>query len=216
MAEEVRHDNDHGQLATTATVIGSAAGLGVLGTWAYNLFKRSGVAVEPGTIQQLVNAAAPLLQSMMAKGPGGSGECEALLAKIAKLESEKYTDMAVGRQAERDFVAQEKFYTQYIATRDELATTKAELKCLNEKLTTYELSQRELAALKAQNDDLKMTIVNNRVTCLEERTATGLTAVGNRVSGVEAAIAGITKTYIPSSNICTKNECGCNGGGNNQ
>lgn len=218
MAEDMSHNNyhhckDNAALATTGVVLGGAGTLGALLNWVYNTFKGNGIPAERSTVERIVTSCAPLVEGMFARSGGciGSAADAKLLSEIAELKGERYTDNKIQAEIEKNNATHvadlKEFYAQFISVRDDAATTKAELKCLNEKLTTYEITQREKAVLEKENADLKLGLVRKDFDCLADKVATGFAATNNRFAGVDAVIASITKTVVPGSVICGKT-CG--------
>lgn len=216
MAEDMTHNNgnqhwdDHNAKATTGVILGSIGTGGFILNWLKDLFTRNNIPVGAGCLERLATQFAPVVERMAVSGCGTAQDA-ALLAKIASLESERYTDNKIQSEIEKNNATNvanlKDFYAQFIAVRDDAATTKAELKCLNEKLTTYEITQREKSALEKENADLKLGLVKKDIDCLADKVKVGFETVSNRFAGVDAVLAGITKTVVPGSVICGKT-CG--------
>lgn len=132
-----------------------------------------------------------------------------LQAKVAKLEAERYTDNKLDVFAKENVDQLKEFFGRFEAVAEKAATTSAELKCLNQKLETYELSQREIRELEKQLAEKDKEILNNRINCLEGQVIAGNQAALGRFAELEAQIAGFTKTVIVKSAICdTTKMCG--------
>lgn len=125
---------------------------------------------------------------------GGGCDSDARFA-LAKEQSERFT-------LEQVILAYEKNYAQFDAVKTDAATTKAKLDCLEQKLTTYEITQREIAELKEK-------LVKQQIDCLADKVATGFSAANNKFAAIDAQIAGFTKTVIPTSAICDTGNNGC-------
>lgn len=168
-----------------------------------------------GTALGGVNAVANggLLNGLTGNGNNGGGkgcnETERLRAEVAELKSERYTDAAV-IAANKETVSNLKdFYGRFEIVAANAANTSARLDCLEQKLTTYEITQREIAGLKEQLVDAKISKVDGRIDCLADKVATGFASANNRFAAIDAQIAGFTQTVIPESAICDTS-CGCN------
>lgn len=152
-----------------------------------------------------------LLGGLAGNGNCGKGcnETDKLRAEVAELKSERYTDAAV-IAANKETVSNLKdFYGRFEIVAANAANTSARLDCLEQKLTTYEITQREIAGLKEQLVDAKIGKVDSRIDCLADKVATGFASANNRFAAIDAQIAGFTQTVIPESAICDTG-CGCN------
>lgn len=130
---------------------------------------------------------------------GGNNETAkenaALQAKVASLEAERYTDGKISELNKENVAQLKEFYGRFEAVAAAAATAAAEIKCLNQKLETYEISQREIQKLEKQ-------IVDNRFDRLENQVIAGNQAALGRFAAIEAQIASFTKTVIPKTAIC--------------
>lgn len=141
---------------------------------------------------------------------GTDNDAGKLRAEIAQLKAERYTDAAVIAAEKANIEAQKEFYAQFDAVRTKAAATDAKLDCLEQKLTTYEVTQREIAELKEKLVEAKFAAIDGKIDCLAEKVATGFAAANNHFAAIDAQIAGFTQTVIPQKVICDTG-CGCNG-----
>lgn len=130
-------------------------------------------------------------------GGGNNSKLQEVMSENAMLKSQKYSD-------EHD--AEIYGVIRNLETRQ--ATTEAEVKCLKQELTTYELSQKEILDLKGQLTDCKINGVAKDLNCLAGKVETGFIGINNRFGGIDLAIAGFTKTVIRQSAICDTDGCG--------
>jgi hypothetical protein len=134
---------------------------------------------------------------------GGNNELQkenaALQSKVAALEAEKYSD-----------ANDAKIYDAVRKLEEEQATTSAELKCLKQELTTYEVSQREIQGLQKQLTDCKIDGVAKDLNCLAGTVDNAVCSFNGKINAINAKIGGFTKTVIPQSAICDLDDCsGC-------
>ena len=167
-----------------------------------------------GTALSGVNAVANggLLNGLTGNGNGngkGCNETDKLRSEVAQLKAERYTDAAVIAANKETVDNLKDFYGRFEIVAANAANTSARLDCLEQKLTTYEITQREIAGLKEQLVDAKIGTVNGRIDCLADKVATGFASANNRFTAIDAQIAGFTQTVIPESAICDTS-CGCN------
>ena len=166
-----------------------------------------------GTALGGVNAVANggLLNGLTGNGNCGKGcnETDKLRAEVAELKSERYTDAAVIAANKETVNNLKDFYGRFEIVAANAANTSARLDCLEQKLTTYEITQREIAGLKEQLVDAKIGKVDGRIDCLADKVATGFASANNRFAAIDAQIAGFTQTVIPTTAICDTG-CGCN------
>ena len=146
---------------------------------------------------------------------GNYNEADRLRSEVAELKSEKYTDAAVIAASKETVSNLKDFYGRFEIVAANAANTSARLDCLEQKLTTYEITQREIAGLKEQLVDAKISKVDSRIDCLADKVATGFASANNRFAAIDAEIAGFTQTVIPTSAICDTG-CGCNRACNGQ
>lgn len=125
---------------------------------------------------------------------GGGRDSDARFA-LAKEQSERFT-------LEQVILAYEKNYAQFDALKTKAAETEAKLNCLEQKLTTYEVTQREIAELRGK-------LVDQKIDCLADKVVTGFSAANNKFSAIDAQIAGFTKVVIPVTAICDTSNNGC-------
>lgn len=136
-------------------------------------------------------------------------ETEELRSEVAQLKAERYTDAAVIAANKETVNNLKDFYGRFEVVAANAANTSARLDCLEQKLTTYEITQREIAGLKEQLVDAKIGKVDGRIDCLADKVATGFASANNRFAAIDAQIAGFTQTVIPATAICDTS-CGCN------
>jgi hypothetical protein len=139
----------------------------------------------------------------------GCNETDKLRSEIAQLNAERYTDAAVIAANKETVNNLKDFYGRFEIVAANAANTSARLDCLEQKLTTYEITQREIAGLKEQLVDAKIGKVDGRIDCLADKVATGFASANNRFAAIDAEIAGFTQTVIPTTAICDTG-CGCN------
>jgi hypothetical protein len=138
----------------------------------------------------------------------GCNETDKLRSEVAQLKAERYTDAAVIAANKETVDNLKDFYGRFEIVAANAANTSARLDCLEQKLTTYEITQREIAGLKEQLIDAKIGKVDGRIDCLADKVATGFATANNRFAAIDAQIAGFTQTVIPESAICDTG-CGC-------
>jgi hypothetical protein len=139
----------------------------------------------------------------------GCNETDKLRSEVAQLKAERYTDAAVIAANKETVDNLKDFYGRFEIVAANAANTSARLDCLEQKLTTYEITQREIAGLKEQLVDAKIGKVDGRIDCLADKVATGFATANNRFAAIDAEIAGFTQTVIPTTAICDTG-CGCN------
>jgi hypothetical protein len=139
----------------------------------------------------------------------GCNETDKLRSEVAQLKAERYTDAAVIAANKETVDNLKDFYGRFEIVAANAANTSARLDCLEQKLTTYEITQREIAGLKEQLVDAKIGKVDGRIDCLADKVATGFASANNRFAAIDAEIAGFTQTVIPTTAICDTG-CGCN------
>ena len=200
-----------GGIATTGLVTG------ITGTTLslYNLIKDTfgskGVSVNDGMINAVVSAITPMLAGKL----GGAFNADALTeaqAKIAKLEAEKYTDAQIAELYRANLAEQKEFAAYALGVERQTATNTAEIKCLKQELTTYEISQREREQLKDQLFDCKIDKVNGRVDCLAEKVSNGFNMVNQALGGLQTTIGSFTTLGVKGCKVIDGNcdNC-CNG-----
>lgn len=115
---------------------------------------------------------------------GGGNRMQEVLSENAMLKAEKYSD------------AQDaKLYDAVRALEQKAAATDTAVICLQKELTAYETSQREIR-------ELQRKLTEKDIICLADKVENGFRAANNKFSAIDAAIAGFTKTVIPTSAIC--------------
>lgn len=139
----------------------------------------------------------------------GCNETDKLRSEVAQLKAERYTDAAVIAANKETVDNLKDFYGRFEIVAANAANTSARLDCLEQKLTTYEITQREIAGLKEQLVDAKIGKVDGRIDCLADKVATGFASANNRFAAIDAEIAGFTQTVIPATAICDTG-CGYN------
>jgi hypothetical protein len=133
---------------------------------------------------------------------GGNNKMQEVLSENAMLKAEKSTDEKLLAR-DKEYVANLKeFYGRFEVVAANAADTKAKLDCLEQKLTTYELSQREIQSLRQELTDKEIAGVAKDLNCLAGKVETMGIAINNRFAGIDAQIASFTQTVIPASAIC--------------
>ena len=126
-------------------------------------------------------------------------ENAALQAKVASLESEKYSDSQDA-----------KLFEVIRNLEKEQATTAAEVKCLKQELTTYAISQREILDLREKLVKSEISKVDGKVDCLAGTVENMAGTFNGKINAINATIGGFTKTVILESAICDLDACGGN------
>ena len=126
-------------------------------------------------------------------------ENAALQAEVGQLKAEKYTDAQVAN-----------LYNVVRNLEREQATTAAEVKCLKQELTTYEINQREILDLRQQLTDAKIGGVAKDLNCLAGTVENMAGTFTGKINAINATIGGFTKTVILESAICDPDDCGGN------
>lgn len=122
---------------------------------------------------------------------GGGNRMQEVLSENAMLKAEKYSD------------AQDaKLYDAVRNLETRQAATEAEVKCLKQELTTYELSQKEILDLKGQLTDCKINGVAKDLNCLAGTVENMAGTFNGKINSINAKIGGFTKTVIRSTAIC--------------
>lgn len=144
-------------------------------------------------------------------GGGNNAKVQEVMSENAMLKAEKSTDEKLLAR-DKEYVANLKdFYGRFEVVAADAAETKAELRCLKQELTTYETSQREIQALQQKLTDKEIEGVAKDLSCLAGKVEAGFCGINGRFAGIEAQIAGFTRTVIPASAICDVGCGGCNG-----
>jgi hypothetical protein len=156
-----------------------------------------------GTIGTVLGGAALLGNGSGLGGLFGGGNLQkenaALQSEVASLRAEKYSD------------AQDaKLFEVIRNLENNQATTAAEVKCLKQELSTYEISQREILDLKQQLTDCKINGVAKDLNCLAGTVENMAGTFTGKINAINMKIGGFTKTVIPQSAICDLDECGGN------
>ena len=137
---------------------------------------------------------------------GGNNKMQEVMSENAMLKAEKSTDEKLLAR-DKDYVANLKeFYGRFEVVAADAANTKAELKCLQEKLTDYAIHQKEIDELQRTLLRKDIEGVNKDLNCLAGKVEAGFCGVNNRFAGIDATIASFTQTVIPERVIC---DTGC-------
>jgi hypothetical protein len=166
-------------------------------------FVAGGGTLSLATIGTVLGGASLLGNGNGLGGLFGGGNLQkenaALQSRVAALEAEKYSD-----------ANDAKIYDAVRKLEEEQATTSAELKCLKQELTTYEVSQREIQGLQKQLTDCKIDGVAKDLNCLAGTVENMAGTFNGKINAINAKIGGFTKTVIPQSAICDLDDCsGC-------
>jgi hypothetical protein len=146
-------------------------------------------------------------------GGGNNAKMQEVMSENAMLKAEKSTDEKLLAR-DKEYVSNLKdFYGRFEVVAADAANTKAELQCLQKQLTDYAIHQKEIDELQRALIRKDIEGVNKDVACLAGKVDAGFCGINNRFAGVDAQIAGFTKTVIPTSAICnTSSPCnGCCG-----
>jgi hypothetical protein len=132
---------------------------------------------------------------------GGSGnslakENSALLAEVGQLKAEKYTDAQVAN-----------LFNAVRNLEQKQSATETSVICLQKDLTAYEIGQKEIQELNRKLTEKEISGVAKDLNCLAGKVESMGMAFNNRCNGIDAAIAGFTKTVIPQSAICDTSSC---------
>jgi hypothetical protein len=139
---------------------------------------------------------------------GGNNRTQEVMSENAMLKAEKSTDEKLLAR-DKEYVANLKdFYGRFEVVAAEAANTKAEVKCLQEKLTDYAIHQREIDELQRALLRKDIDGVNKDLNCLAGKVDAGFCGINNRFAGIDARINSFTQTVIPQSAIC---DTGCGG-----
>jgi hypothetical protein len=137
---------------------------------------------------------------------GGNNKMQEVMSENAMLKAEKSTDEKLLAR-DKDYVANLKeFYGRFEVVAADAANTKAELKCLQEKLTDYAIHQKEIDELQRTLLRKDIEGVNKDLNCLAGKVDAGFCGINNRFAGIDATIASFTQTVIPERVIC---DTGC-------
>lgn len=140
-------------------------------------------------------------------GGGNSSKMQEVLSENAMLKAEKSTDEKLLAR-DKEYVANLKeFYGRFEVVAADAANTKAEVQCLQKQLTDYAIHQKEIDELQRALMQKDIEGVNKDLHCLSGKVEAGFCGINNRFAGIEAQIAGFTKTVISASAIC---DTGCN------
>lgn len=129
-------------------------------------------------------------------------ENAALQSEVATLRAEKYSD-----------TNDAKLFDVIRTLEKEQATTAADVRCLKQELTTYEISQREILDLREKLVKSEIGKVDGKVDCLAGTVENMAGTFNGKINAINAKIGGFTKTVIPQSAICDVDGDGCCGGG---
>jgi hypothetical protein len=129
-------------------------------------------------------------------------ENAALQSEVATLRAEKYSD-----------TNDAKLFDVIRNLEKEQATTAADVRCLKQELTTYEISQREILDLREKLVKAEIGKVDGKVDCLAGTVETAVCSFNGKINAINAKIGGFTKTVIQQSAICDVDGDGCCGGG---
>ena len=116
-------------------------------------------------------------------------EISTLKSQIAKLQSEKYTDLAVDAQRTRDAATNEKVYGFVIQQDKKIATIEANIMCLQKQI---ELQNKYFARQLENQANL---------------TNIGLANANGAIQSLANTVAGFTKIVVPTSAVCNTNSC---------
>jgi hypothetical protein len=142
---------------------------------------------------------------------GGNNKMQEVMSENAMLKAEKSTDEKLLAR-DKEYVANLKeFYGRFEVVAADAANTKAELQCLQKQLTDYAIHQKEIDTLQRALINKDIEGVNKDLHCLAGKVETMGCAINNRFAGIDATIAGFTKTVIRASAICETNCNGCCG-----
>jgi hypothetical protein len=146
-------------------------------------------------------------------GGGNNAKLQEVMSENAMLKADKTTDEKLLAR-DKEYVSNLKdFYGRFEVVAADAANTKAELQCLQKQLTDYAIHQKEIDELQRALIRKDIEGVNKDVACLAGKVDAGFCGINNRFAGIDAQIAGFTKTVIPTSAICnTSSPCnGCCG-----
>lgn len=133
---------------------------------------------------------------------GGNNKMQEVMSENAMLKAEKSTDEKLLAR-DKDYVANLKeFYGRFEVVAADAANTKAELKCLQEKLTDYAIHQKEIDELQRTLLRKDIEGVNKDLNCLAGKVEAGFCGINNRFAGIDATITSFTQTVIPERVIC--------------
>lgn len=176
----------------------------------HNRYVAGGGTTALGTIGTVTGGAAlvgNLLNGTGLFGGIGGGntlqkENAALQSEVATLRAEKYSD-----------TNDAKLFDVIRNLEKEQATTAADVRCLKQELTTYEISQREILDLREKLVKAEIGKVDGKVDCLAGTVETAVCSFNGKINAINAKIGGFTKTVIQQSAICDVDGDGCCGGG---
>lgn len=123
-------------------------------------------------------------------------ENAALQAEVGQLKAEKYSD-----------TQDAKLYDAVRALEQKQSATETAVVCLQKELAAYEAGQKEIQDLRQQLTDSKIGGVAKDLNCLAGKVENMGMAFNNRCNGIDAVIAGFTKTVIRESAICDTDNC---------
>ena len=142
-------------------------------------------------------------------GGGNNAKLQETLSENAMLKAEQSTDEKLLARDKEYVAGLKEFYGRFEAVAADAANTKAELKCLQEKLTDYAIHQNQI-------DELQRTLLrkdieggNKDLACLASKVDAGFCGINNRFAGIDATIASFTQRVIPERVIC---DTGCSRG----
>ena len=194
-----KHGNGNG-LGIAGLVTGVTASVLTLAGWAKEFLQSKGCNGQnmAQAVPALCAAVAPVIQQITGSPCSANTVLSEQAMRIATLESEKYTDAQIA-----------KLYEYNRGNEKELWETKAEVKCLKEKLTDYALNEREKDALKEQIVDGKIALVQDSVHCLAGKVDDGFRMTNQGLASMNARIDDITAVVIPASKVCKANNNNC-------
>lgn len=117
-------------------------------------------------------------------------EIMTLKAQLAKMQGEKYTDLAVHAQKDETIAMNEKLYGFIMEQDKKLYGLENKLGCLQKQIQ-----------LSNQNYDERLANQANLVNM-------GLTNANNAIQALATTVNSFTKVYIPSTSVCNSG-CGC-------
>ena len=207
--EQMPHQSNGIANAALATAI--PAGVISLANFAKEWLSNKGGSATGENVSKVCSMLAPAIAAVSGRVIAPDTVLTEKEAEIARLKAEKYTDIQVAELYKANTQAMKDQFEYTLGIEKRQATTEAEVKCLKQELTTYEISQREKEALKDQIVDGKIEKTVGMINCLAEKVNDGFTMTNQGFATVNARIDNITKVVVPSSAVCKVKEC-CNNG----
>lgn len=179
-----------------------------LANFAKEWLGNKGKSCDAGSIAGLVAAIAPAIAAMRGTNDvNGNTVISALEAKVAKLEAEKYTDGQVAKLYEANLQNMKDQFAYTLEIEKKQAGLECKVNCMEQRLTDYEISQREREGLKEQIVDGKIARVVDQVGCVAGK----LDLTNQALNITNARIDAITEVVVPGSVVCKRNN-GCSNG----